>query len=184
MKSHVDVLLTGTLILAFAGCDKPPPSPNSGTGDRPTTAAPTATAATTAQATAAATSTATAKATVDVPGLDEIERKLRADIPEGSGDYARALALATLHKEGKLSYEDLERAILSLELPPHKLGDAYLMTPVPKPPPPAKFDPKMMPTDWQGTWGEVAMAYWLGALDKQLYAKLHRAAHPDTCKHE
>ena len=74
--------------------------------------------------------------------------------------------------------------MLALKLPPHKLGDDYLMIPVPKPPSPDKFEPKMMPKDWEGTWGEVTMAHWLGVLDKELYLKLHRAVHPDSCKHE
>ncbi len=42
----------------------------------------------------------------------------------------------------------------------------------------------MMPKDWEGTWGEVTMAYWLGVIDQQIYQKLHKAAHPDSCKHD
>ncbi|RLB64866.1 MAG: hypothetical protein DRI90_03555 [Deltaproteobacteria bacterium] len=53
-----------------------------------------------------------------------------------------------------------------------------------KPPPQVEFDPKMMPKDWEGTWGEVTMAYWLGVIDQQIYQKLHKAAHPDSCKHD
>ena len=56
------------------------------------------------------------------------------------------------------------------------------MTPVPVPPPGVKFDPKMMPKDWEGNWGEVAMAYHLGVLDKEQYNQLHKAAHPTGCK--
>ena len=166
------------------GRDKNGTPPAAGSSSAATTA-PTATASATATAaaTAAATApTASASATApDVEGLTELEETLRKDIPKGSGDYARALALATLHKDGKLPYDELEKAVIALKLPPHKLGDDYLMVPVPKPPNPADFDPKMMPKDWQGTWGEVAMAYWLGKLDKATYDKLHAAAHPD-CK--
>lgn len=179
LRQRIWLLLTALAVGAVA-CGKTPTAPDSGTSQTPATAAPTTAA--TAAATAKATSESSASAP-DVSGLEALEKKLRADIPKGSGDYAKALALATLHKDGKLPYSDLERAILAMNLPPHKLGDAYLMIPVPKPPPPAEFDPKMMPQDWEGNWGEVAMAYWLGALDKQLYSKLHRAAHPD-CKHD
>jgi hypothetical protein len=102
-------------------------------------------------------------------------------LPAGSGDYAGALALATLHKRGTIPFEQLEAAVLALSLPPHKLGDGYLMVSAPPPPPEIKLDPKMMPKDWEGTWGEVAMAYHLGILDKDTYNKLHRAAHPTGC---
>ncbi len=140
-------------------------------------------AAPTTQAAAEASTTASVPAP-NVPGLATLENELRAGLPKGSGDYARALAIATLHQQGKLSTPQLEAAVLALKLPPHKLGDGYLMIPVPKPPPQIKFDPKMMPKDWEGNWGEVAMAYWLGVIDKQIYQKLHQAAHPDSCKHD
>ena len=164
------------LCLALAACDKNAAAPDAGTT---ATASPNTTptnAASTATPSAAAT-----PAAPDLPGLGALEKELRAGIPQGSGDYARALALATLHQRGKLPYDELERATVALRLPPHPLGDAYLMIPVPPPPSPDDFDPKMMPRDWQGTWGEVAMAYWLGVLDKPLYRKLHQAAHP-SCK--
>jgi hypothetical protein len=185
MGSHRTGLLLAALTIGATACGKTTSAPGAGSGETPTTAAPTAAATATATTETTATATTAASASApDIPGLEALENKLREGIPKGSGDYAKALALATLHKEGELPYPDLERAIVALKLPPHKLGDAYLMIPVPKPPPPAKFDPKMMPKDWEGTWGEVAMAYWLGALDKKLYAKLHRAAHPDSCQHE
>ncbi|MBK9264237.1 MAG: hypothetical protein IPM54_31100 [Polyangiaceae bacterium] len=114
--------------------------------------------------------------------LPAVEKELRAKIPAGSGDYAKVLALATLHKRGTISFEQLENAIVALKLPPHKLGDDYLMTPSPVPPPGVKWDPKMMPTDWQGTWGEVAMVHHIGELTKDQYHQLHKVAHPTGCK--
>ncbi len=172
------------LLVSATACDKngTPPAASSATSTVSSPAAAVATASATATAATTATPSASAAAPArEIEGLAVLEEKLRRDIPKGSGDYAHALALATLHQEGKLPCADLEKAILALKLPPHKLGDGYLMIPVPKPPNPADFNPKMMPKDWQGTWGEVAMAYWLGKLDKKLYAKLHQAAHPD-CK--
>jgi hypothetical protein len=100
-------------------------------------------------------------------------------IPPGSGDYSAVLALATRYRKREISWGELERAILLKKLPPHELGDAYLLTPSPVPPPGTTFDPRMMPSDWQGTWGEVAMAMWLGRLSRDEYRELHRAAHPD-----
>ncbi|MBW2458957.1 MAG: hypothetical protein JRI68_30945 [Deltaproteobacteria bacterium] len=177
-------LAAAMLLVSTTACDKngTPPAAGSATPAASSAAALSATASTTATAAATATPSATAATQApDVEGLAALEEELRKDIPKGSGDYARALALATLHKDGKLPYADLEKAVLALKLPPHKLGDGYLMIPVPKPPNPADWNPKMMPKDWQGTWGELAMAYWLGKLDKDVYGKLHQAAHPD-CK--
>ncbi|MEQ1505313.1 MAG: hypothetical protein ABMB14_23985 [Myxococcota bacterium] len=101
------------------------------------------------------------------------------EIPRGSGDYAEVLALATRYQRGESTFEQLRDALLGRHLPPHPLGDAYLMTPVPAPPPGTAWDPRQMPTDWTGTWGEVAMAYWLGRLTQDEYDRLHAAAHPD-----
>jgi hypothetical protein len=106
-----------------------------------------------------------------------------SNIPPGSGDYSAVLALATRYKNAELSFAQLQEQILARRLPPHKFGDAYLMIPVPKPPPGSHFDPRMMPKDWEGSWGEVAMIFWLGKLTRAEYDKLHRRAHPD-CVHE
>ena len=43
--------------------------------------------------------------------------------------------------------------------------------------PGVKWDPKRMPTDWQGNWGAVAMVYHLGELTRDQYNQLHKAAH-------
>ena len=105
-----------------------------------------------------------------IPAIDEI--------PAGSGDYAEVLALATRHQRGELSFDALRDALVARNLRPHPLGDAYLMTPVPAPPPGVAWDPRQMPADWTGTWGEVAMAFWLGRLTRDEYDRLHAAAHP------
>jgi hypothetical protein len=99
-------------------------------------------------------------------------------IPEGSGDYAGALADASLYKRGAIDFEQLQRRVLARNLPPHPLGCKYLMTPVPMPPPGHGFDPRMMPEDWEHTFGEVTMTYWLGLLSRDEYDRLHAAAHP------
>lgn len=113
--------------------------------------------------------------------LQTVESEVRATIPKGAGDYAHAVALARLFKQGDLGFDQLKDAILALKLPPHRLGDGYLMITPPPPPPGITFDPKMMPKDWEGNWGVVAQAYHLGELTKEQYVELHRAAHPD-CK--
>lgn len=100
------------------------------------------------------------------------------DIPPGSADYSAALADARLYKRGELSFEELQQRVLARALPPHPLGDAYLMMTPPPPPPGVHFDPRMMPGDWVGTWGEVAMTFFAGQLTREEYERLHAAAHP------
>jgi hypothetical protein len=149
-------------------------------------------------ATATATATATASAgpdqlsgapsareglTMDPPApaaslRDAAARSVApATIPPGSGDYAQALADATAYKKGTIAWAELEKRVLARKLPPHRLGCAYLMTPVPVPPPGVSFDPKRMPKDWEGTWGEVAMTYFAGVLTREELDKLHAVAH-------
>ena len=99
-------------------------------------------------------------------------------IPTGSGDYSATLALASRYKRGEMSFEELTKAVVARELRVHPLGDAYLMIPVPMPPPGKTFDPRRMPKDWEGTFGEVAMAFWLGELTRDEYDRVHAAAHP------
>ncbi len=103
---------------------------------------------------------------------------MRKGLPEGSGDYAHALALVMLYKRGSLSFDALREAVVARKLPPHPAGDGYLLTPIPTPPPGVHIDPAMMPADWEGTWGEVTMAYHLGELSRADYDALHAAAHP------
>lgn len=96
---------------------------------------------------------------------------------EGSADYSRTLKLVLEHKDQKLDFKTLEKRVVALKLPPHPQGDLYVMAPVPQPPPGMKFDPASMPRDWVGTWGEVAMTFWRGALSEKDYDALHAAAH-------
>lgn len=114
--------------------------------------------------------------------LEATEAEVRASIPPGSADYAHAVALARLHKQGDITFAQLQAAILGMKLPPYSAGDGALLLTPPPPPPGVTFDPKMIPKDWEGTWGVVAQALHLGELTKAQYKKLHRAAHP-TCKH-
>lgn len=113
--------------------------------------------------------------------LPAMEAEVRQSIPPGAGDYAHVVALAMLYKRGDLSWSELEKAILELKLPPHRLGDGYLLVSPPPPPPGVTFDPKMMPKDWEGNWGLVAQAMFLGELTRDEYQRLHAAAHP-ACK--
>ena len=96
---------------------------------------------------------------------------------EGSADYSRTLKLVLEHKNKKLDFKALEQRIVALKLSPHPQGDLYVIAPVPQPPPGTKFDPALMPRDWVGTWGEVAMTFWRGALSRNDYDALHAAAH-------
>jgi len=96
---------------------------------------------------------------------------------EGSADYSRTLKLVLEHKHKTLDFKTLEKRVVALKLPPHPQGDLYVMAPVPQPPPGMKFDPASMPSDWVGTWGEVAMTFWRGALSEKDYDALHAAAH-------
>ncbi|WP_426735684.1 hypothetical protein [Myxococcus faecalis] len=102
-------------------------------------------------------------------------------IPEGSADYSAALADSAAYKRGDITFEELQRRVLARALPPHHLGDAYLMM-TPPPPPPgmlSSFNPLRMPGDWRGTWGEVAMTLFAGDITHAEYERLHAAAHPD-----
>jgi hypothetical protein len=99
-------------------------------------------------------------------------------IPQGSGDYSGALADAEAYKRGAIRFEVLQKRVVARQLPPHPLGCAYLMTPVPQPPPGIPFDAWMMPPDWEHNFGEIAMTYWVGALSLEDYNRLHAVAHP------
>lgn len=102
-------------------------------------------------------------------------------IPSGSGDYSAALADAKLYQARQIDLAELQRRVIARALPPHPLGDDYLMIPVPAPPPGVAFDPLSMPRDWERNWGEVAMTFWAGAITRDEYDRLHAAAHPQ-CK--
>ncbi len=113
------------------------------------------------------------------PDMPEPGKPARdARIPPGSADYSAALADATLYKQGSLSFAGWEARVLARGLPPHRLGDAYLMMSPPPPPPGVSFNPLVMPSDWKGTWGEIAMTLFAGQITHDEYKRLHAAAHP------
>lgn len=102
-------------------------------------------------------------------------------IPAGSADYSAALADSAAFERGDISFAVLRARVVARHLPPHPLGDAYLMMVPPAPPPPDVFDPMLMPDDWEGTFGEIAMTMFAGDITREEYDRLHRAAHP-RCK--
>lgn len=105
----------------------------------------------------------------------------KAMIPAGSADYSAALSDAIEYKTGKISFGELKDRVLARKLPPHKLGDGYLMMTPPPPPPGTEFNPLLMPSDWKGNWGEIAMTMFAGQITQAEYDELHEEAHPG-CK--
>jgi hypothetical protein len=99
--------------------------------------------------------------------------------PPGRGDYSKMLALATSYKNGAINFAKFTQLVVAAKLPPHPLGCAYLLIPVPMPPPGVPFDPTLMPRDWEHTFGEVAMTYFAGKLSREEYDRVHAAAHRD-----
>ncbi len=112
------------------------------------------------------------------PGMPPERTSPPSRIPKGSADYSAALADATAYKLGEISFEELQTRVIARALPPHPLGDAYLMVVPPPPPPGVHFDPLVMPRDWARTWGEIAMTYFAGEITREEYDRLHAAAHP------
>lgn len=98
-------------------------------------------------------------------------------VPKGSADYTKMLAAVVRYKKGELTFEQLKQLVVAAKLPPHSLGCAYVIAPVPMPPPGTPFDPALMPRDWEHTFGEVAMTHWAGKLTREEYDRLHEAAH-------
>lgn len=115
-----------------------------------------------------------------VPFAERV-KQAAARIPEGSADYSESLALAMAYKAGDIDFDELKRRVLEKKLEPHPLGDSYLLMVPPPPPDGVKFDPMLMPSDWKGNWGEVAMMMFAGDITEDEYEELHAAAHPD-CK--
>lgn len=101
------------------------------------------------------------------------------ELPPGSADYSAALADARAYRRGQIEFAELQRRVVARGLPPHPLGDGYVIMPVPAPPPGVPFDPRIMPSDWKGTWGEIAMTHFAGQITRDEYDRLHRAAHPN-----
>lgn len=121
-------------------------------------------------------------ATAPTDGPTIVPTSADRPIPPGSGDYGAVLAEARKYKRGEIDFAALQAWIVARKLPPHPLGDEYVIMPVPAPPPGVPFDPMMMPGDWVRTWGEVAMAHFAGALSIEEYDRLHAAAHAMCAK--
>ena len=116
---------------------------------------------------------ATAPATTRMNELAELQASLIKSIPKDSADYSGMLALVMLHKRGSIGWDELTDRVAGQRLVPHPRGDEHLMR---------KSPGAKMPSDWQATWGEVAMTYWLGELSQAQYERLHHAAHPQCAK--
>lgn len=99
-------------------------------------------------------------------------------IPAASADYSAALADSATYSRGEIDFAELTARVIARALPPHPLGDAYLLVSPPPPPPGKTFDPLLMPEDWVGTWGEIAMTMFAGDITRDEYERLHAAAHP------
>lgn len=99
-------------------------------------------------------------------------------LPQGSADYKRTIRLVQRYTSKKLTLAQLTKAVVALELKPHPIGCEYYWLTPPPPPPGITFEPKLMPSDWVGTFGEVAMTYLGGwGLERKDYDALHKAAH-------
>ena len=167
-------LLMGALLL-LAACQKDGAATS--TTRAPTTRVPT-TRAPTASATTAPTSTAPAT-TAPTPTVTATPT---AAIETGTdGDYSAIEVTAKQYKSGAITFTELEKYIRARKLPTHRAGDGHLMIPSPRPPPGIEFNPRIMPKSWEGTWGEVAMMFWLGYIERAEYHRLHAAEHPN-CK--
>ncbi len=100
------------------------------------------------------------------------------ELPSGSADYRRTISLLRSFTARKTTFAQFTQAVVALELTPHGLGCEYQFLSPPPPPPGVSFEPKLMPSDWVGTFGEVAMLHLGGfGLDRKGYDALHRAAH-------
>lgn len=96
-------------------------------------------------------------------------------LPAGSADYRKTVrtVLSSKHRPGAL-----KREIVALKLKAHPLGCEYYFLTPPPPPPGITFEAKSMPSDWVGTFGEVAMVHLGGwGLSREEYDALHKAAH-------
>ena len=84
------------------------------------------------------------------------------------------------YERKEIDFSELKRLIVAANLPPHPLGNRYLMMSPPPPPHGVPFDPGLMPEDWKGTFGEVAIFYFRGKLSRREYDEILRLAHPDS----
>lgn len=100
------------------------------------------------------------------------------ELPAGSADYRATLALVKSYLEKKTTLAALTKQVIARKLKVHPLGCAYYFLTPPPPPPGITFEPALMPRDWVGTFGEVAMTHLGGfGLSREDYEALHRAAH-------
>ncbi|MEZ4441501.1 MAG: hypothetical protein R3B72_20550 [Polyangiaceae bacterium] len=99
---------------------------------------------------------------------------LERGLPEGSADYGPTLAWVLLYKRGSIDRAALAEALGRLALAPHPEGDLALLSRDAA----DASEVARMPRPWDDTWGEVAMAYYLGELTREDYLELHRRAHP------
>ncbi|MBK6514627.1 MAG: hypothetical protein IPM79_33045 [Polyangiaceae bacterium] len=167
-RARVAPLLASFVVASCGPASDGPDSPTSAASAPAAAASATATAA--LEPSSAATAAPTNAASASSP-----------KIPAGSGDYSGPLADAVAYKKKEISFDELQKRVLARKLPPHPLGDEYLMMTPPPPPPGIKFDPLMMPSDWEKNWGEVAMTLFAGQITEEEYKRLHKAAHP-KCK--
>ena len=100
------------------------------------------------------------------------------ELPQGSADYRRTIRLVQGYAAKKTTLAQLTKAVVALKLKPHPIGCEYYWLTPPPPPPGITFEPKLMPGDWVGTFGEVAMTHLGGwGLERKDYDALHKAAH-------
>ncbi len=99
-------------------------------------------------------------------------------LPSGSADYTRTLRLVKTYLAKERTLAQLTKDVVALKLKVHPLGCGYLFMTPPPPPPGITFEQALMPSDWVGTFGEVAMTHLGGwGLSRGDYDVLHRAAH-------
>ncbi len=100
------------------------------------------------------------------------------ELPSGSADYKRTLRLVQEAKRKKKTSAQLATDLVALKLKAHPIGCEYYFLTPPPPPPGITFEPRSMPSDWVGTFGEVAMVHLGGwGLSREEYDALHKAAH-------
>jgi len=145
------IRITPLLMAGLLACTEPAPTPSTATATPPPAPAP-------------------AAPTADIPADDLV-------IPERSADYRKMLELAVRYRRGEMTLAGLGERVVAEQLPPHPNGCGYLLMTPPPPPPEMVFDPKLMPRDWKGTFGEVAMMHFAGQLTMAEYETVHRTAH-------
>ena len=99
-------------------------------------------------------------------------------LPSGSADYTRTIRLVKAYLAKKRTLTQLTKDVVALKLKVHPIGCGYYFVTPPPPPPGIAFEPALMPDDWAGTFGEVAMTHLGGwGLSREDSDTLHKAAH-------